>query len=397
MGCLALFGIGLGWMFSPRVHRDTAPERPLRSLPPRTSFSAEEVARWMDQRLDTLWNQVAISSSSVNRETFPNQEREEEPWETRVLDVRLPKGVSLARASSGIEALSSGSPHDVQVFWVVEGAGFRGADLWVDGHLTHRVFLHEPPVGMQPQAPPPTSLSQVAVIVDDLGHAYAPFLSLAAMGAPITVAVLPRLSQSRRIAQEAVSRGMEVILHLPMEPMGYPDRRPGAGALMVSMESSDLQRVVLENLAEVPQAKGVNNHMGSRFTEDGSRMARVMELLESRGLYFVDSLTSPRSSGFQTAQRMGLRAYRRDVFLDPVQNEERIREQFERLLRVAKTQGYAIGICHPYPETLRILPELYRRSLERGYQWVTVSHLRMPGVDSEPNLASRRARHPMGQ
>jgi polysaccharide deacetylase 2 family uncharacterized protein YibQ len=116
-----------------------------------------------------------------------------------------------------------------------------------------------------------------------------------------------------------------------------------------------------------------------------------MEVLASRDLYFVDSLTSPRSTGFQVARGAGLRAYRRDVFLDPVQSEGRIRAQFQQLMRMARAQGHAIGICHPYPETLRLLPELYRESVEKGFQWVTVSQLSIPRGDSGRDLAVQRS------
>jgi hypothetical protein len=104
-----------------------------------------------------------------------------------------------------------------------------------------------------------------------------------------------------------------------------------------------------------------------------------MEILAPRGLYFVDSLTTPRSLGFQLAKSRGLRAFRRDVFLDAVQDEEKIRAQFGRLMQMARAQGHAIGICHPYPETLRLLPELAAASRGQGYEWVTVSQLRASG------------------
>jgi polysaccharide deacetylase 2 family uncharacterized protein YibQ len=122
--------------------------------------------------------------------------------------------------------------------------------------------------------------------------------------------------------------------------------------------------------------RGVNNHMGSRFTEYSEGMRQVMEVLAERGLYFVDSLTSPRSVGYRMAKEMGVRAYRRDVFLDVVQDEAKIQAQFLKLLHLARLHGYALGICHPYPETLRVLPQLHALAQREGYDMVTVSELR---------------------
>ena len=220
---------------------------------------------------------------------------------------------------------------------------------------------------------------QVALIMDDLGNGYAPFRAVLEMNVPMTLSVLPRRPQSGKMAQEAVSRGMEVMLHLPMEPWGYPDKHPGLGALMFAMSHQEVEQVLLEDLRDLPEAKGVNNHMGSRFTEDRDRMGQVMDLLAPRGLYFVDSLTSPSSLGFQLARDRGVRAYRRDLFLDAIQDEDRIRAQFGRLMQIARVQGHAIGICHPYPETLRVLPELVADSRARGFEWATISQLRASG------------------
>ncbi len=219
----------------------------------------------------------------------------------------------------------------------------------------------------------------MALIMDDLGNGYAPFRVVLELNVPMTLSVLPRRPQSGKMAQEAVSRGMEVMLHLPMEPWGYPEKHPGLGALMFAMSRQEVEHVLLEDLRDLPEAKGVNNHMGSRFTEDRDRMGQVMELLAPRGLYFVDSLTSPRSLGFQLARDGGVRAYRRDLFLDAAPDEEKIRAQCRRLLQIARVQGHAIGICHPYPETLRVLPELVTEARAQGYEWVTVSQLRASG------------------
>ncbi len=336
----------------------------------------DHAARWMDERLGGLWAQLGVPLSRVRLEAIPDREWQGTQWEMRVLDVRLPREVSLIRASQGMERIAQGTERRVQVFWVDEGDIHRAADIWVEGYLTHRVFLKEASEETaRPPAFAPSAGPRIALIVDDLGQAYEPARSLLALNVPLTFSLLPRLSQTRRIAREAGERGVEVMLHVPMEPWGYPDKRPGPGSLMAAMALDDVEAGLVALVRGLPEAKGANNHMGSRLTEDRERMGKVMEVLGSRGLYFVDSLTSPRSVGFHVAREKGVAAYRRDVFLDPVQDEEKIRGQFRRLLQVARLQGHAIGICHPYPETLRLLPELVDRSRAEGYQWVTVSQL----------------------
>ncbi len=377
-GATVLLGLLLWIFLSPQPHRGSTQVRFSLPMPARVPLTAEEAARWMDQRLDAVWSYLGVPSTRIHVEQLAHWGWEGERWDLRLTEVGLPKGVDLAKASSAMERIPAGLGHIFGIHWALDEPGLRAADLWVDGYLTHRVFLRE-----APEAPGPLSSAKgpwrLAMIMDDMGNAFGPAVHVLEMKAPMTLSLFPRSSHGRRIAREAESRDMELMMHLPMEPWGYPEKNPGIGALMLSMRGEELERTLSESLNDLPQVKGVNNHMGSRFTEDEGRMEKVMELLASRGLYFVDSLTTPKSSGFRAAVRKGIRAYRRDVFLDVWQEEDKIRSQFKKLMQVARIQGNAIGICHPYPETLRLLPELAAMSRAQGYEWVTVSKIPAPG------------------
>ncbi|MGQ9654893.1 MAG: divergent polysaccharide deacetylase family protein [Thermodesulfobacteriota bacterium] len=377
-GALLLLGLFLWVLLFLRPRDGSTPVRFSLPMPARVPLTAEEAARWMDQRLDAVWSYLGVPHTGIHVEQLANREWEGERWEVRLTEVGLPKGVDLAKASSAIEGIPAGLGHLLGIHWALDEPGLRAADLWVDGYLTHRVFLREASEEAG-HAFSPKGTGKLAIIMDDMGNAYGPAGHVLEMKVPMTLSLFPRSSHGRRIAREAESRSLEVMMHLPMEPWGYPGKDPGIGALMVSMPGEEVERVLWESFSGMPQVKGVNNHMGSRFTEDQGRMERVMEFLAPRGLYFVDSLTTPKSSGFRAAVRRGVRAYRRDVFLDVWQQEDKIRSQFKKLMQVARIQGNAIGICHPYPETLRLLPELAAISKAQGYEWVTVSQIPAPG------------------
>src|SRR5690606_32302890 len=110
-----------------------------------------------------------------------------------------------------------------------------------------------------------------------------------------------------------------------------------------------------ENLASVPHARGVNNHMGSLITRHPGHMTWLMQSLARDGLFFVDSYTHPQSVALEMAREGGIPTARRDVFLDHVPEPEAIAFQFRRLVSRAKRNGQAIGIGHPSPETLEFL------------------------------------------
>jgi polysaccharide deacetylase 2 family uncharacterized protein YibQ len=142
-----------------------------------------------------------------------------------------------------------------------------------------------------------------------------------------------------------------------MEPTEYPEVDPGEGALITTMTPDELLSQLNQNLASVPFVIGVNNHMGSRLTENSAKMRQIFTILKRRNLFFVDSLTSPNSRCKQAARLLKLKFARRQVFLDHDQDPNTIRFQIKRLVSIAKKRGKAIGIGHPYPTTWEVLKE----------------------------------------
>lgn len=210
-----------------------------------------------------------------------------------------------------------------------------------------------------PETPhPPTELPKkegrpkIAIIIDDIGNSAKNDDAVLSIDAPLTLSVLPLLPESAKIAEKAGSNGKEVMLHLPMEPHDYPQANPGKGALFTNMDDIAIVTQVYEDIKSIPMIKGVNNHMGSKFTEDRERMRIVLKQLKDKGLFFIDSKTSPRSRSDRMAREMGIKAAARDIFLDNEQNENYIAGQIEALKKIARKRGSAIGIGHPHPETI---------------------------------------------
>ncbi len=223
-------------------------------------------------------------------------------------------------------------------------------------------------------APQRAPLPRVALLIDDMGQSLALAKSLAALNLPLTISILPHTPQAAAVADLAHAQGLEVMLHLPMEPHGYPGRDPGPGVLLCAMSRDQLLAVLRGDLATVPHAKGVNSHMGSRFSLRPDLLEPVLAELKARGLFYLDSFTGPDSQGLAVAQRLGLRSGSRDVFLDHQVKREAIDQQMERLLSLARERGRAVAIGHPHPETIKALREWTPR-LRRQVKLVKVSEL----------------------
>jgi uncharacterized protein len=233
-----------------------------------------------------------------------------------------------------------------------------------------------PAVKLPPaQQPLPAGNAELAIIVDDMGSSLQELRRLLAIGVPLTLAVIPGLRHDREVAALADSQGAEVMLHLPMQSKEYPRRRLEANGLLLSYDQAKLQQLVEGYLTQVPQAKGANNHMGSAFTEDEPQMRAVLSLLSQRGLFFVDSVTTPASVGSRLAAELGMKSARRDVFLDNEQQEAYIMGQLSTAVNRARKTGRAIAICHPHPVTIATLAKALPTLQQQGITLVYASRL----------------------
>lgn len=259
----------------------------------------------------------------------------------------------------------------------------------------------------------------VALVIDDWGYRQdATTSGLLGLDVPLTLSVLPGLPYSRRFALEASelalpaagignergglaetvrlrqaagcpvtvgfgadptrleARRREVILHLPMEPQGYPQVDPGPRTLLVGMPRERIGALLDDALQALPNVRGVNNHMGSAATADRPTMQALMAELKARDLIFLDSLTSANSVAYQTAREAGLPAARNRIFLDhDHQDRDAVRQRLRRLVQSARSTGFAVGIGHLHPATLEVLSQELPRLQAEGVRFVTLSEL----------------------
>ena len=220
--------------------------------------------------------------------------------------------------------------------------------------------------------------ARLAVVIDDWGYGWRAADAFFALDAPLTVAVIPFLPHSREQALKARRRGFEVLVHLPMEPED-PALDPGPHAITTRLSSEEIRRRVEEAIDAVPGAVGVSNHMGSRATADPRVMEAVLEAVRRRGLFFLDSRTTPRSVVGAVAARMGMPWARNDLFLDGDRSVPYVRARLLLAAHRALETGQAVAIGHVQPATAAalalVLPELRRE----GIRLVPVSELAAGG------------------
>ncbi len=236
----------------------------------------------------------------------------------------------------------------------------------------------QPPTASSPEThpsvpPPHPAAPRLALVIDDVGVDLKDSERAIRLPAPITLSFLPYGGRLREQTKEARAHGHELLLHMPMEPLGHED--PGPGALLVDLPMHDLQQRFETALASFTGFDGVNNHMGSKFTQFPEGMEMVVTELQARHLFFLDSRTSAQSIGLKIAAEKGLPSAGRDVFLDDDINADSITAQLHAAERVARHKGFAIAIGHPHPATLEVLERWIPDAEKQGFEFVPVHML----------------------
>lgn len=211
------------------------------------------------------------------------------------------------------------------------------------------------------------TLGVIVLVIDDFGYRNDNisdgFLNLSI---PITCAIIPGHTASKKFAEKAVSYGKEVIIHMPMESENYS---PGEDEykLLTSMTSELLENKLIQAFESLPEAIGMNNHQGSKATSDSKTMTVLASVLKDRGKYFIDSRTSSLTIGEKTMISFGVPTARRNIFLDNNNDLDRIEEQMNKLANSAKKNGVAVGLGHARKNTLSVIEKVVPDLLEKGF------------------------------
>jgi len=233
-----------------------------------------------------------------------------------------------------------------------------------------------PPGDEDPGETGPPSLPdgpKLAIIIDDLGWDGEGTEAILGLPYPLTMAVLPDGPTTRSDVKGALEHEHEVILHLPMEPLGGYTGKPQVVA--TGMEDEEINELVKRYLAQMPEAVGVNNHMGSKATADRRVAQRVLRIVKERELFFVDSRTWRGSVMCEVAAELELPCTYNQLFLDNQRDVEAIVERLEEAAALAREEGQAVVIGHVYSETAAALEKTLPKLVDEGIHLVLVSQL----------------------
>jgi len=221
----------------------------------------------------------------------------------------------------------------------------------------------------------PVQRASLAIVIDDLGYGDESLMKeFLALDYPLSFSVLPGYPKSKSAAEAVVKTGKDLLLHLPMEPHGYPGINPGKDPILVDLSASEIKSRIAKDLSGLPRVSGISNHMGSLATQDPEVMKAVLEDTKTRGIFFLDSMTTPGSVAKKVAAELGAVCLRNDLFLDTAsKDEKKVKKMLERAEEIALSKGRAIAIGHLYSGTFKVLKSKLPELEKKGIKLVPIS------------------------
>jgi polysaccharide deacetylase 2 family uncharacterized protein YibQ len=339
-------------------------DRPL----PKETFSQKVFL--VNQIVRSQLYEIGVPKSDILLQQTTSKREGDLSWEHSLLRIQVPRSLPFSSIEGNLKRSLSTAGRPVSMRSSSASDSLK-LDIMVQSRTTHQLtFVYARPPALKAVLRP-----RVAIVIDDLGVDNQIAQEILRWDIPLTFSILPFTPYSKSLAQQAHQKGKEVILHLPMEPHGYPKARPGEGVLLHEMDEEKLLRQLSKDIDAVPYIKGVSNHMGSRLMEDPEKLRIILRELKRKGLFFLDSRTTPQTVGLETAKSMGTKATERSLFLDHSKDPEDIKQQLEKLAQLSLSQGRAIGIGHPHPTTLQSIKEMIPRMKEKGIEIVPLSTL----------------------
>lgn len=325
------------------------------------------ISNKVDQAVDQVLVSYGASNLNIIKVFREEKKLDQATWIQTTKEIRLAETIDLNEAGKALKKAIEAQGARVISLTVNPAEDTLNLKAGVKNIILEILVLHRKTAAPKYRA---------AILIDDLGYNLQVATQLIALQEPLTFAILPGERYTKAIAEQVTKAGFEVILHQPMEPLDYPKDNPGKRAILMKMTAAEVKAMLLKNIGDVPYADGVNNHMGSKVTENELKMQEIMGILKEQKLLFVDSRTSSKSVAYKTAKKTGVKATYNQIFIDNENNLEYIKKQLDLVAKIAMKNGRVVAIGHcERKETILALQEKLPEFKKLGIAIVPVSQL----------------------
>lgn len=324
----------------------------------------------LDNTLTAVLLDSGVSEANITEQFQKKHRDKKSKWVETVRELEIPSTLNTKKLKENIE--SRARQIGARVFLAQLRKESLRFELGRSNKVLQRLYF---------RILAPTEKIRIALVIDDIACDCAKVDGYIKLNIPVNFAVMPNYKFSLNLARKIKERGYKYLLHLPLEPEGYPKINPGKDAVLANMTDKEIKKRFNNALSAVRKKgefspMGVNNHMGSKFTANLAVMKTLLRQLKENNLFFLDSYTTPKSAGKKAAAITGLPYLRNDVFLDNIDSPEEIRVQLAKLLKIGKAKGYAVAIGHiTKKNTFNIIRDTLKTFRDNGCEFVYLDKL----------------------
>ncbi len=189
----------------------------------------------------------------------------------------------------------------------------------------------------------------------------------------VTFAFAPYGENLQDQVDKARANGHEVMLQLPMEPMGYPTNNPGPKTLLAEAPPDDNIASLRWHMSRFQGYTGITNYLGARMLGSATALKPVLSEIQKRGLLYLEDNSAALTASQEIAKQVRLPIRRGELVIDADASRDSIMAALELLEAQARTNGSAIGTGSGLAITTDTVKEWAAGLRERGFVLVPVS------------------------
>jgi uncharacterized protein len=189
----------------------------------------------------------------------------------------------------------------------------------------------------------------------------------------VTFAFAPYGENLQGQVDRARANGHEVMLQLPMEPMGYPANNPGPKTLLAEAPPKDNMASLHWHMSRFQGYTGITNYLGARMLGQASALRPILAEIQKRGLLYLEDNSATLTASQDIAKQIRLPLRKGELVIDADPNRDSIMAALELLEAQARSNGSAIGTGSGLAITTDTVREWAAGLRERGFVLVPVS------------------------
>lgn len=165
----------------------------------------------------------------------------------------------------------------------------------------------------------------------------------------------PQSPEVNEQIEKAISKGFDVYMMCPMEPVYYPQNDPGPNTLLTGLPREENLKRLDEILNIYPQIKGIVSYQGSLFMTSEEDLTPIIQSLKSNNKTFIDTSNAPQSKTQSVCKEQKATCYRAEFQLDQELSADALKKMFKEVEKSLETNDHVVIFGFAYPITIEAM------------------------------------------